>query len=245
MQWSEIEIDDEFASYLPALTDEEREQLTVNMTRADAIGDEFEPVTVWKGHRILLDGHHRYEIAQTLDMVLPIVEVSLPDRAACLSWMRDRQLGRRNLTPDQRRFYLGQKYNEDKGAVGAPKGNKRAKKQKGQDDTSVSEDVAAKLAEEHGVSPATVKRAGKFAAELEKDPAKKKAVMEGKRLPQEKKEEQDVPATAETNQSVPKLRGVGVLRAQEAIDILERIPKNDALRAEGFKMVRSWLSKNQ
>jgi hypothetical protein len=37
------------------------------------------------------------------------------------------------------------------------------------------------------------------------------------------------------------MRGVGVLRANEAIDVLKRIPKNDALRKRGFQIVTDWI----
>jgi hypothetical protein len=41
------------------------------------------------------------------------------------------------------------------------------------------------------------------------------------------------------------LRGVGVLRANEAINCLTRIPKNDALRKRGFQIVTDWIRKNR
>lgn len=71
------------------------------------------------------------------------------------------QLGRRNLTPDQTALILGRKYNRTKKAQGAPVGNSNAEKQIAQNEPVVS--TADKLAAQHGVSPATVKRAGQFA----------------------------------------------------------------------------------
>jgi hypothetical protein len=46
----------------------------------------------------------------------------------------------------------------------------------------------------------------------------------------------------ETNR---KSRGVGVALANEAIDCLTRIPKNDALRKRGFQIVTDWIRHNQ
>lgn len=42
-----------------------------------------------------------------------------------------------------------------------------------------------------------------------------------------------------------KFRGVGVFRANEAIDCLKRIPKNDALRKRGFQIVTDWIKQNK
>jgi hypothetical protein len=40
-------------------------------------------------------------------------------------------------------------------------------------------------------------------------------------------------------------RGVGIIRANEAINCLIRIPKNDALRKRGFQLVTDWIRKNK
>lgn len=42
-----------------------------------------------------------------------------------------------------------------------------------------------------------------------------------------------------------KVRGVGVFRANEAINSLSRIPKNDALRKRGFQIVTDWIRHNR
>ncbi len=42
-----------------------------------------------------------------------------------------------------------------------------------------------------------------------------------------------------------KVRGVGVMRANEAIDALKRIPKNDGLRKRGFQIVNDWIKANK
>lgn len=39
--------------------------------------------------------------------------------------------------------------------------------------------------------------------------------------------------------------GVGVIRANEAINALSRIPKNDPLRKRGFQIVTDWIRKNK
>ncbi len=42
-----------------------------------------------------------------------------------------------------------------------------------------------------------------------------------------------------------KAKGVGVIRAHEAINCLTRIPKNDALRKRGFQIVTDWIRHNK
>lgn len=42
-----------------------------------------------------------------------------------------------------------------------------------------------------------------------------------------------------------KVKGVGVIRAHEAINCLSRIPKNDALRSRGFQVVTDWIRRNR
>jgi hypothetical protein len=56
-----------------------------------------------------------------------------------------------------------------------------------------------------------------------------------------KKGKRPVPKSASVNGKRP----VGVLRANEAIDCLMRIPKNDAHRKRGFQIVTDWIKHNQ
>lgn len=49
----------------------------------------------------------------------------------------------------------------------------------------------------------------------------------------------------ETNEDAPKVKGVGIVHANEAINCLTRIPKNDALRKRGFQLVTDWIRHNK
>jgi hypothetical protein len=49
----------------------------------------------------------------------------------------------------------------------------------------------------------------------------------------------------EEDQEAGKSRGVGVIRANEAINSLIRIPKNDPLRKRGFQIVTDWIRANK
>lgn len=51
--------------------------------------------------------------------------------------------------------------------------------------------------------------------------------------------------SAEGEQPEGKSRGKGVILANEAINCLTRIPKNDALRKRGFQLVSDWIKANK
>ena len=92
-----ITIDPEFRDLIPRPSDEEFAQLEANILAAGEITD---PLVVWKGRGILLDGHNRYAIAEQHGLTQYQVYESeeLPDRQAAIRWIARRQLGRRNLT---------------------------------------------------------------------------------------------------------------------------------------------------
>lgn len=52
--------------------------------------------------RILVDGHNRYEICTRLCLPFDVVEVVFADREAAALWIEENQVGRRNLSDDQR-----------------------------------------------------------------------------------------------------------------------------------------------
>lgn|GEM_PF-6093657 len=88
-----------------------------------------------------------------------MVHKGFDSEESVIDWMIDNQLGRRNLTPDQFKLLLGRKYNRVKGKQGGDK------KSKYQNDTLI--DTAESLAQEHGVSAPTVKRAGSAAEAID------------------------------------------------------------------------------
>ena len=93
-----INIDSEFQALCPPLQDEEHRQLEENILH-DGCRD---ALMVWKDHDILLDGHNRFEICRAHNLPYGISELTFPDREHVILWMRENQLGRRNLSEDQR-----------------------------------------------------------------------------------------------------------------------------------------------
>ena len=150
-----LTIDQEFKALIPPLSTEEFALLEANILR-DGCRD---PLTVWG--ETLLDGHNRHEICTKHGLSYQTYPIELSDREAAMDWMDANQLGRRNLSKEAHDLLLGRRYNRTKRAkAGAPEGNQNAGKQLDQNEPIVS--TAAKLATEHGVSEATVKRAGQF-----------------------------------------------------------------------------------
>jgi N6-adenosine-specific RNA methylase IME4 len=91
-----IRIDPEFKALIAPLKPDEREQLEANLV-ANGCRDSL---VLWKG--ILIDGHNRYEICERRGIKYDTVEMALPSREHVLLWIEENQLGRRNLTDDQR-----------------------------------------------------------------------------------------------------------------------------------------------
>jgi hypothetical protein len=61
-----------------------------------------DPLVVWAGRSILLDGHHRYEICRRRGITFAIRPLELATREEAKIWIIQNQLGRRNLEPFQR-----------------------------------------------------------------------------------------------------------------------------------------------
>lgn len=169
-----IKIDPEFKALIWPLAPDELRQLEENILR-DGCRD---PLVIWR--ETLIDGHNRFEICQRNKIPFETVEIEFAGRDAVMDWVDANQLGRRNLNPDQFRLLLGRRYNRKKKANGA-----RGPEKLDQNDPA---STAEKLAAEHGVSAPTVKRAGKFAEEVEKTPELAEAIAAGKPVVQIKRE---------------------------------------------------------
>src|SRR3990167_6975797 len=136
-----LTIDQEFQSLIPPLSSEELIQLESNIVK-DGCRD---PLVAWGG--VIVDGHNRYEICTRLGLPFTVTEIEFSSRESAMDWMDANQLGRRNLTTDQRSIIRGRRYNRTKktkaeaGAIGGSKS---------QSDTCLP-DTASKLAEQHGV----------------------------------------------------------------------------------------------
>jgi len=168
-----LKVDRKFKAMIPALSGEEYRQLEANI-RKDGCRD---ALVLWDG--ILLDGHNRLKICRKHDIRFRTKTICLPSREAAAEWIDTNQLGRRNLTPDQARVIRGRLYNRKK------KGHGGDRKSSGQ---SVHLKTAESVAKAWGVDERTVRRDGKFAEAVAKEPELNKAIMAGESAIQVKRE---------------------------------------------------------
>ena len=94
----ELRIDPEFEEKIPPLTEEEFQQLEDNIL---ADGIVINPIIVWNG--VIVDGHNRYRIAAKHPHIsFTTCEKEFADRYGAIAWICKNQLGRRNLTKEQK-----------------------------------------------------------------------------------------------------------------------------------------------
>ena len=112
-----LTIDKEFAGLCPNLTDEESAHLEASI-EADGCRDE---IVVWANHKdTILDGHHRYKICERLGKTFKTTALRFESREECIEWIIVNQLGRRNLTDEQKAFLIGKRQQAEKKAEGPP-----------------------------------------------------------------------------------------------------------------------------
>ena len=164
---ADITILPEFQNLIPPLSAEELDQLQ-NSICADGCID---PLIVWKGKGILLDGHNRYAYCKANGISFKIHELAFYDRDearnhdAARNWIILNQLGRRNLSPDAASTLRGKLYNAAKKEQGAQPGNSNSKNEGATLAPSLK--TAAQIAAKTGVSERTIKNDGAFAEACE------------------------------------------------------------------------------
>jgi hypothetical protein len=146
----EITIDAEFADLIPPLHADERIELEKSLVDS---GGPRDPLVVWDrgdGPPVLLDGHNRHEICTRLGLPFSITAIELPGKDEARQWIERNQIGRRNLTREQFAIILGRLYNQ---STWRPGKNGEARP---------GGKVRDRFAEQHGVNPSTIDRAGRF-----------------------------------------------------------------------------------
>lgn len=119
MKLGQLKIDPEFQSKIPPLQFEEEQQLEQNII---AEGRLLNPIVTWNGY--ILDGHTRYRILKKHGFIkFEVEEIQLANKYEALAWICKNQLGRRNLSPERKKFLLGKEYESTKLAVGGQPGN--------------------------------------------------------------------------------------------------------------------------
>ena len=195
MDKTNIAVNPVFHSLIPPLAPEELAQLEHNLL-TDGCRD---PLATWRG--TLLDGHNRFDICQRHNLPFQTVEIELTDNEAAMDWIDANQLGRRNLTPDQRSIIRGRLYNRTKKAAAdnlkrgssyrCPhchtiyKNNEHICEHSASGQNVRSERTSETLAVQHHVTERTIRRDGKRAEALdqlaETQPELAQAVRDGKK----------------------------------------------------------------
>ena len=164
-----LKIDPEFQNQIPPLTDDEYKQLEENILKE---GKLLSPLIVW--NNILVDGHNRYEIVQEHpEISFSTMPLPFESREEVLAWICKNQLGRRNLTPEQKKFLIGKQYSVEHRKPGGNGNNQyttatqeTVQEELCQNDTippvSSETSIRRKIAEQHHVSESYVSRSEKF-----------------------------------------------------------------------------------
>ena len=109
-----LKIDPEFQSKIPPLTFEELNLLEANILEEGRI---LSPLIVWNG--LIVDGHNRFAILKNHpEIEYTVLEKEFANRYEAIVWICKNQLGRRNLTPQQFKYLIGQRYEAEKQAHG-------------------------------------------------------------------------------------------------------------------------------
>ena len=126
-----------------------------------------DPLVVWRkdGQLVLVDGHHRYELAKKHGLSFQIVEREFSDLNEVLVWIDRNQLGRRNLTDEQRAFIIHRLYGSVKLAPHRP--TEEEKKGEKFSPFSGHHATAEAIAHMIGVSYRTVQNAHRFGKVVE------------------------------------------------------------------------------
>ena len=164
-----LKIDPEFQSQIPPLTDDEFKQLEENILKE---GKLLSPLIVW--NNTLVDGHNRYAILQKHpEIYFSTMPLPFESREEVLAWICKNQLGRRNLTPEQKKFLIGKQYSVEHRKPGGNGNNQyTATTQEAVQEelcqidtippTSAEASIRKQIAERNNVSESYVARSEKF-----------------------------------------------------------------------------------
>lgn len=174
-----LKIDREFEMLIPPLTNDEFKQLKSNILSE---GEIYNPIFTWNGY--IIDGHHRYHIlSEHTELRYKVVEKEFSSRFEVLSWICNNQLGRRNLTPENKKYLIGKRYEAEKMSHG---GARRGAEFSTDQNSRLKKGMTTrqKIAKETNTSEGYVARAERFAkgvdAAEEALPGIKEEILSGK-----------------------------------------------------------------
>lgn len=236
--------------------------LTELCNSIEAIGL-LHPIVLTRGNK-LVAGMRRVEAFEMLgrDKIPAIIAENLGVAHELLMAERDENTCRLPFTPSEA-VALGRQLEElqkpladDRRRAGQSLGGKGGKKQVGEKFTPTSDKGKAReiIGDAVGMSGPTYQRAKAVVTAAEDDPETFGPIADemdrtGKVLPAfEKVKEikgEKRPVSEEPAKPAPSKKSVAVLRANDAIDCLMRIPANDPERKRGLQIVTDWIKHNK
>jgi len=140
-----------------------------------------EPILVWDG--FIIDGHNRYAICHKFGIPFSIEELDFSCKEEAIAWICSRQLKRKNITEEARKFLIGMQYETEKyvNHLKYPKGsNQYIIRVRGTEEEVTRDEngkfargyrtghrTATKIAEENNISFGTVEKYAIYTRALE------------------------------------------------------------------------------
>ena len=175
----DIIVDPRFRDKIPKPSEEERRRLEENIL---ADGLVREPLVLWKGTNILVDGHNRWDIIQKHpEIPYSTIEREFDNEWDVIAWICRNQLGRRNISKVVYDKLIQEEHDAIQRIPGGDHKSDGFKKQIAQN--AQFENTRETVAKEHGITPAYVERAVEFGRGLDAAeavaPGFKEAVLSG------------------------------------------------------------------
>lgn len=163
----DIIVDPRFRDKIPKPSEEERRRLEENIL---ADGIVREPLVLWAGKNILVDGHNRWDIIQKHpDIPYSTIEHEFKNEWDVIAWICRNQLGRRNISKVVYDKLLQEEYEAVQKIPGGDHKSAEFKNQSGGNPhlDDKSQKTRKILAEEHGITEQAVRSAVEFGRGLE------------------------------------------------------------------------------
>ncbi len=142
-----FKIDPEFKKLIPPLSADEFKELEEKLLKEGFDSQRYGCITTW--NNIIIDGHNRYEICTKNNIKFETLEKEFESREDVKDWIDKNQLGRRNISLDQRKIMIGRLYLREKNRHGGDR------KSSGNNYQLIP--TAAKIANENNISEKTVR----------------------------------------------------------------------------------------
>lgn len=155
----EIKINPRFKEALPPLTPDQFTGLEEQIVQEGC----RDPLVLWD--ETLVDGHNRLVICQKNNIPFKTESMVFSSEDAAVSWIYKTQLNRRNLKPEETKYYRGKHYEAEKASHG---GDRKSSVQNAHLNGKPSgQNTSEKLGALYGVDESTIRRDGKYAEALD------------------------------------------------------------------------------